>query len=153
MTTTGRDPRTFDVPEARLARYRFAIAFALTMVAFWLVILKVGIDQGSFGPPFVLFALALQVLFLASFVLPIVSSSRRVVLSDDGVLATGMLGRRMFIPWSDIASAKLLPISLARRRAELRLTDVRGRVRATITGHIENFDEVVRLVRTRVPPP
>jgi hypothetical protein len=153
VTTTGRDARTFEVPKARLARYRFAIAFALTIVTFWLVTLKIGIDQGAFAPPFVLLALGLQVLVLATVVLPVVSESRRVVLSDDGVLATARSGRLMFIPWSEIASARLLPVSLARRRAELKLIDVRGRVRATITGHIENFDELVRLIRARMLQP
>jgi hypothetical protein len=115
--------------------------------------LKIRIDQGVFGPLFVFFALGLQVLVLATFLLPVMRESKRVVLSDDGVLATLRSGRGTFIPWSEIASAELLPISLARRRAELKLIDVRGRVRGTLTGHIDNFDELVRLIRSRVPPP
>jgi hypothetical protein len=136
--------RVFALPPNERARYQFAIAWSLGVVAIVLLGLKIGIDQGAFELPFVLGTLALIALFVWRTLLPVLSSSATVALREDGVDATTTYGRRIFVSWSELERVNLRPVAIGRRRAELRLIDRRGRARVLITGHIADFEDLAR---------
>jgi hypothetical protein len=147
---TALTPTTFELPPNERARYQFAIMWSLGVVALVLWGLKWGIDEGAFELPFVLGTLALIAIFVWGSLLPVLSSSARVVLHEHGVEATTTYGRRIFVPWSELERLNLRPVAIGRRRAELRLIDRQGRARVLVTGHVGDFDSLVRLVEERL---
>jgi hypothetical protein len=142
--------RTFELPPKERARYQFAIAWALGFVALGLALMKIGIEQGAFDLPVVIVGLVVLAMFVWANLLPVLSSAARVFLHDDGIEATTTYGRRFFVAWSELERLNLRPVAIGRRRAELRLIDRKGRARVMVTGHIANFDHLVRQIEERL---
>jgi hypothetical protein len=143
MTAAG--VHQFEAPQSDVIRARafLVIVLAWSAAVLWAVAATLS--------PVAAIVLVLFVIFLWFDVRRLVTRPVRLSIGDDGVETITMLARRKFAPWRVLRRAELRQGSVWLGAPQLRLLDDRGHAHVVADASLKDFEQLVLLVRARVP--